>query len=196
MFSIIELCCDVKKLEIIDKNRGGVSMKGNIPIPGTTRAKLIQVGIRLFSEYGYEKVEVDKIAAEAGVTIGAIYHHFKSKANFYGVLRDDVTRRILDRMEAVADNVDRSQAIKAALLAAYDGVVRIQIGKLFIESDPRGDHDPVSDFIGELAVLADIEEAEELGIVLAAALRAALSRHCNTEGGESKSRMALKRLFS
>lgn len=171
-------------------------MKGDIPIPGTTRAKLIQVGIRLFSEYGYERVEVDKVAAEAGVTIGSIYHHFKSKVNFYGVLRDDVTRRILDRMEAVADNVDNSQAVKAALLAAYDGVVRTQIGKLFTESDPRGGHDAIAHYIGELAVLADIEEAEEIGVVLAAALRAALTRHCNTEGGESKSRMALKRLFS
>lgn len=77
-------------------------------------------------------------AAEAGVTTGSLYHHFHSKKAFYGALRDDLTRRILDRMEAVAESVPAEQAVKKALLAAYDGALRIKAGKILTEPDPRG----------------------------------------------------------
>ncbi len=115
-------------------------MRDDIPIPGSTRAKLIAAGIRQFSQYSYDEVDVDSVAAEAGVTTGSLYHHFQSKKAFYGVLRDDMTRRILDRMEAASESVAPEQAIKAALLAAYDGVLRIKAGKLFTEPDLRGEN--------------------------------------------------------
>src|SRR5713226_4916369 len=106
-------------------------MHGDIPIPGSAKARLINAGIRQFSQHGYEAVDVDSVAAEAGVTTGSLYHHFQSKKAFYGVLRDDMTQRVLDRMEAVAESVEPERAVNAALLAAYDGVLRIKAGKLF-----------------------------------------------------------------
>src|SRR5438876_12405448 len=115
------------------------SMREDIPLPGTTKARLIAAGIQHFSQQSYDEVDVDSVAADAGVTTGSLYHHFQSKKAFYGVLRDDMTRRILDRMEAVAEilaphqfqQVPQSpQALKGALMAAYDGVLRIRAGKL------------------------------------------------------------------
>lgn len=170
-------------------------MRGDIPIPGSTKAKLINAGIRLFSEQGYGKVEVDKVAAEAGVTVGALYHHFQSKKNFYGILRDDMTKRILDRMEAVAESTPPDSMVKAALLAAYDGVVRIKAGRLLTDPDPRGKNDAIADYLGELTTYTDNDAAEETGIVLAAALRAALSRDMEVSGGEKKARKALNKLL-
>src|SRR5438270_3379561 len=112
-------------------------MHEEIPIPGSSKAKLIAAGIRQFSQYNYEEVDVDSVAAEAGVTVGSLYHHFQSKKAFYGILRDDMTRRVLDRMEAVTESVAPEQSLKAALLAAYDGVLRIKAGKLLAEPDVR-----------------------------------------------------------
>ena len=151
-------------------------MHGDIPIPGSAKAKLIAAGIRQFSESGYDGVDVDSVAAEAGVTTGSLYHHFQSKKAFYGALRDDMTRRILDRMEAVAENVALEQAMKATLLAAYDGVLRIKAGKLLTEPDPRDSNDAIADFLGELAAKSGMDVPDVLGIVLAAALRAALTQ--------------------
>src|SRR5579864_4772076 len=107
-------------------------MRDEIPIPGSTKAKLIAAGLRQFSQLSYDQVDVDSVSAEAGVTTGSLYHHFQSKKAFYGLLRDDMTRRILDRMEAASESVPPEQAVKAALLAAYDGVLRIKAGKLLI----------------------------------------------------------------
>ena len=149
-------------------------MRNDIPIPGTTRENLIRAGIRLFSQHGYEAIDVDRIAAEAGVSTGPLYHHFKSKLGFYGLLRDDMTRRIVDRMEAAAESVGPRQAAQAALLAAYDGALRIEAGKLLTEPDPRDGQDVIAHLLGELVGGAGNKTASMLGILLAAALRAAL----------------------
>src|SRR5438270_9001269 len=151
-------------------------MHEEIPIPGSSKAKLIAAGIRQFSQYNYDEVDVDSVAADAGVTTGSLYHHFQSKKAFYGVLRDDMTRRILDRMEAAAESVPPERALKAALLAAYDGVLRIKAGKLLTEADPRGGDDPIAHFLGELAARDGMVAPNMLGILLAAALRAALQQ--------------------
>jgi AcrR family transcriptional regulator len=174
-------------------------MREDIPIPGTSKYRLIQVGIRQFSQNSYNDVDVDSVAAEAGVTVGSLYHHFQSKKEFYGVLRDDMTRRVLDRMEAVAESLAPYQSqhprhvLKGALLAAYDGVLRIKAGKLLTEPDPRESEDAIAALLGELAAHDGMAAARTLGILLAAALRAALSQ---AMAGNSDARQALESLLS
>lgn len=168
-------------------------MRNDIPIPGTTREKLIRAGIQLFSQHGYEAIDVDHIAAEAGVTTGPLYHHFKSKLAFYGLLRDDMTHRIIDRMEAAAESVEPERAVRAALLAAYDGALRIEAGKLLTEPDPREVQDAIARLLGELAARNGNRAAPMLGILLAATLRAAL---IETFKGHEGAREALANLLA
>lgn len=149
-------------------------MRNDIPIPGSTREKLIRTGLRLFSQHGYEAIDVDRLATEAGVTTGPLYHHFKSKLAFYGLLRDELTHRIIDRMEAASESVEPTRAVQAALLAAYDGVLRIEAGKLLTEPDPREVPDAIAHVLSELAAREGNQAAPMLGILLAAAFRAAL----------------------
>lgn len=48
-----------------------------------TTSSLIEIAKKHFAEYGYFDVPLDKIAEEANVTRGAIYHHFKNKQGFF-----------------------------------------------------------------------------------------------------------------
>lgn len=162
-------------------------------MPGSTRAKLITAGIWQFSQYNFDEVDVDSVAAEAGVTTGSLYHHFQSKKAFYGMLRDDMTRRILDRMEAASESVPPDQAIKAALLAAYDGVLRIEAGKLLTNPDPRGEEDAIAHFLAsQVSLNGNAPVADTLGVILAAALKAALTQAL---AGHAEAREALKALL-
>ncbi|GAA0356466.1 TetR/AcrR family transcriptional regulator [Bacillus horti] len=170
-------------------------MNPEIPVPGSTQHRLIHAGLKRFSEIGYKKAEVDHIAADAGVTVGALYHHYRSKIKFYGMLRDDVTLRILDRMEAVAEAVSESQALKAAFLAAYDGMIKLKVGRLLSEPDPRNVNNAIADYLGKLAVAAQEPAGQELGILLAEALRAAYARIVEQQGDAMKIREALIRLL-
>jgi AcrR family transcriptional regulator len=51
------------------------------PAPRTTRERIVDEAMRLFSEHGYTATSIAKIEAAAGLTPGAggIYHHFASK---------------------------------------------------------------------------------------------------------------------
>ncbi|MFJ9343350.1 ScbR family autoregulator-binding transcription factor [Streptomyces sp. NPDC101733] len=44
-----------------------------------TRAALVQAAAEVFSEHGYAGTSVVKIADRAGVTLGAVYFHFRNK---------------------------------------------------------------------------------------------------------------------
>ena len=46
-----------------------------------TKNKLLQIATDLIREKGYDQVKLTDICKEAGVSIGAFYHHFKNKAD-------------------------------------------------------------------------------------------------------------------
>ncbi|MDL1909627.1 TetR/AcrR family transcriptional regulator [Chloroflexi bacterium CFX6] len=53
-----------------------------------TRTKIMEAAIKLFSNRGYNAASVDDICAEAGISKGAFYHHFKSKQELFLALLD------------------------------------------------------------------------------------------------------------
>ena len=55
-----------------------------------TRKKLIEVARRTFAEYGYADTSMDKLTAEAGLTRGALYHHFGDKRGLFAAVVDQI----------------------------------------------------------------------------------------------------------
>lgn len=51
--------------------------------PSRTRERLLDTAIQLVWQSNYNSVGVNEICAQAGVTKGAFYHHFESKADLY-----------------------------------------------------------------------------------------------------------------
>ncbi len=112
-------------------------MKNWIPIPGTTKDKIIQVAIRQFSQNGYEETNIVELAKEAEVTTGAIYHHFGSKMNLYELVRTEMEQRIIDRMEGAASLFDdKEEALTAALITSLHFVVQKGLCLLLSEEKP------------------------------------------------------------
>jgi TetR/AcrR family acrAB operon transcriptional repressor len=58
-----------------------------------TRATVLKAALSVFSAKGYDAATLDDISAAAGVTRGAIYWHFKSKADLYNTLIAEVSAR-------------------------------------------------------------------------------------------------------
>ena len=55
-----------------------------------TRAALLRVARQRFAEEGFSGAEIGRIAAEARVTTGAIYHHFGSKQGLFQAVAEDL----------------------------------------------------------------------------------------------------------
>lgn len=68
-----------------------------------TRTKITEAAIKLFSNSGYNKASVDDICAEAGISKGAFYHHFKSKQELFLALLDGWLQTIDSAIEASKD---------------------------------------------------------------------------------------------
>jgi TetR/AcrR family transcriptional regulator, acrAB operon repressor len=59
-----------------------------------TRQQLLDAALTVFSAKGYSATRLEDIAAEAGVTRGAIYHHFGGKVELYDQLMQEITSEV------------------------------------------------------------------------------------------------------
>lgn len=148
-------------------------MQNWLPVPGSTKARLASVALAEFGTRGYDGVGVARLCARAGVTTGALYHHFGGKPRLYAFIREEVERRILDRMEGAAAALADQGAgagLRAALLVGFDAAVRQDVARLLSEDGHRRDQDPIGSLLSRLAPGGDATLAH----VLQAAWRAAL----------------------
>ena len=65
----------------------------------STRAALTVAGRKLFAERGYEAVSSEGIVAAAGVTRGALYHHFDGKRGLFAAVFEEVEAEIVSRFD-------------------------------------------------------------------------------------------------
>jgi AcrR family transcriptional regulator len=80
-----------------------------------TRDRLIDAGERLFSRPGSGLISIEAIAAEAGLTKGAIYHHFADRA--------ELLRAVARRVSPVEEM--RAQIQPSIELGAREGLIAI-----------------------------------------------------------------------
>lgn len=55
-----------------------------------TRRRLIAVARDLFGERGYEHTSIEQVLSASGVARGALYHHFRSKAELFDAVAEGV----------------------------------------------------------------------------------------------------------
>ncbi len=88
---------------------------------GDTRRQILAVALQLFSENGYFNTSVHDIKRAAGLSIGAIYHHFSGKESIAQALHELLVERMSalleERVAAAATVCERSRWIVADLFA-------------------------------------------------------------------------------
>jgi len=146
-----------------------------IPVSTSPKGRLALAAVREFGARPFDEVTVAELATAAKVTTGALYHHFGSKLGLYAFVREDVERRLLDRMEgAVAASrpgSDRAAAVTGALLVGLDFAVREGFLRILGEPPAGVGGDRLAEMLSQRTGAA----APLLGPVLAAAWRAALA---------------------
>jgi AcrR family transcriptional regulator len=75
-----------------------------------TRRSILEAATELFGEHGYEATSIAEIATRAGVSTGAVYHHFGDKptvlAEVYASLEQALAARLLAATGKAADPLD------------------------------------------------------------------------------------------
>ncbi len=90
-------------------------MRGNDPRPQpdrraergeATRAALVGAARELFSERGYARVGTNEVVARAGVTRGAMYHHFRDKKDLFRAVYEQTEREIVESTAAAISTIE------------------------------------------------------------------------------------------
>ena len=102
-----------------------------------TRARIVESARRLFVERGFDDTTTAMILDDAGVSRGAMYHHFSSKEEVFAAVFEAVTK------ESIADSVVRPEAgespmdaLIAGCLAWLDDVSRPEVATILLEQGP------------------------------------------------------------
>jgi AcrR family transcriptional regulator len=84
-----------------------------------TRTALLATARELFAARGYAAVGTEEIVREAGVTRGALYHHFDGKPELFAAVYEQVEEMMMARiMDAVAAQASNPvEALRAGALA-------------------------------------------------------------------------------
>lgn len=65
-----------------------------------TRRTLLETGLHLFTERDYANVSAEELVRSAGLTRGALYHHFNGKPGLFEAVFEELERQATERIEA------------------------------------------------------------------------------------------------
>jgi len=68
-----------------------------------TRAALIAAARELFAQRGYAHVGTEEIVRAAGVTRGALYHHFEGKRELFEAVYEELERELVEEVAKAAE---------------------------------------------------------------------------------------------
>ncbi|HSY26041.1 MAG TPA: TetR/AcrR family transcriptional regulator [Burkholderiaceae bacterium] len=90
-----------------------------------TQAALRTAGRRLFGRQGYEATSVSALCADAGVTAGALYHHFGDKKGLFAAVAEELDSNLVKLVTKVSgDTVAKGGTPWDAFLAGVDALLR------------------------------------------------------------------------
>lgn len=102
----------------------------------SSRAKLQAAARALFAAQGYEATSIDGIAAEAGLTKGAFYHHHADKKAIFLDVFETVEEELTARVKQASRAADPWAGLKAGCLAFLDEATRDDVQQVVFKDGP------------------------------------------------------------
>ncbi|SDL21604.1 transcriptional regulator, TetR family [Modicisalibacter muralis] len=91
-----------------------------------TREALLDAAEEVFFDKGVARTSLEQIARHAGMTRGAVYWHFKNKADLFHALLERVRMPFEELIDEVDDPTLIDSPLDALRLACHNGLARIE----------------------------------------------------------------------
>jgi AcrR family transcriptional regulator len=102
-----------------------------------TRGQLIGVATELFGERGYAAVGTEEIVRRAGVTRGALYHHFADKRELFKAVHESMEQQLVRDIGAgMAGLSDPWEAMVAAVRGYLDACMDPRVRQITLIDAP------------------------------------------------------------
>ena len=172
-----------------------------------TRSKLIAAGRQAFGELGYAEASMDDFTAAAGLTRGALYHHFGDKKGLFEAVIAEIDAEMNERLCAISGRAaNHWQGFVEESVGYIEMALEPEIQRIMLRDGPAVLGDPsrwpnanacISSMTRSLALLkqegvvADIDPEATARLVSGASLYAA-QWIANAEDPEATSKMAVR----
>jgi AcrR family transcriptional regulator len=100
--SIVEILMKVKRESAVTAPAGRAARRTQAERSATTRESLLAAAKELFAAGGYAATGREQIAERAGVTRGALYHHFSSKQALFRAVVESLEREACAQIAVAA----------------------------------------------------------------------------------------------
>jgi AcrR family transcriptional regulator len=102
-----------------------------------TRAALVAAARELFAERGYAEVGTEEIVRRAGVTRGALYHHFDGKIDLFRAAYEAVEEELTTRIaEGIGANPDPIELLREGAAMFLDACVEPEVQRIALIDAP------------------------------------------------------------
>ncbi|NLR97574.1 TetR/AcrR family transcriptional regulator [Rhizobium sp. P38BS-XIX] len=172
-----------------------------------TRAKLLSAGRQAFGSVGYAEASMDDFTAEAGLTRGALYHHFGDKKGLLQAVINEIDAEMTERLCAISTNApSRWQGFVDENVGYVQMALEPEIQRIVFRDGPAVLGDPSAwpsangctaaiaqslENLREEGTIADIDPEAAARLVIAASISAA-QWIANSDDPETTSKRAVK----
>lgn len=101
-----------------------------------TARRILDVATAHFAAHGYAAASVDEIARVAGVTRGAVYHHYSSKPRLFAAVAVEQQRQVADEIVAATRASDSNSALRDGSHAFLDAITRGAAARVLLVDGP------------------------------------------------------------
>jgi AcrR family transcriptional regulator len=99
----------------------------------STRRELLDAARNLFTERGYAETPLEEVVQRAGVTRGALYHHFKDKEDLFRAVHEQVAQSVNGRVtEALGRAGDPWEALLFGCRAFLDSCLDPSVQRIML----------------------------------------------------------------
>lgn len=101
-----------------------------------TAHRILQTATAHFAEHGFAAASVDAIASAAGVTRGAVYHHYASKTGLFSAVIAAQQDAIATAIANATDGIAPPEALRTGSHAFLDAITHGSAARLLLVEGP------------------------------------------------------------
>lgn len=133
-----------------------------------TRARLLATARHAFATLGYADTSMDGLTAEAGLTRGALYHHFGGKEGLFAAVVEQIDTEVEQRLQAIeASAPDLWEGFRRRCRAYLELALEPEVRRIVLQ-DARavlGDVSPVAQRHSIASICEILERLARQGVI-------------------------------
>lgn len=103
-----------------------------------TAQNILDAATELFTDHGFSAVSIDNVAIKAGVTRGAVYHHYGNKPGLFAATAGHLQTKIAQTVvtAAEAEGEDAADQLRAGCHAFLDAITSETAARILLAEAP------------------------------------------------------------